>query len=63
MSIKPICDGCKKELNEFGAILLSPPNKNNEVKKFHLCKDCYKKIINSFNLDSKKGRKNVRKNR
>lgn len=48
MVIKPICDKCKKELNEFGGILLSPPNKNNEVKKFHLCKSCYEEIINSF---------------
>ncbi|MCG2698373.1 hypothetical protein L6307_04805 [Candidatus Parcubacteria bacterium] len=48
MAIKPICDKCKKELNSFGGILLSPPDKNNNVKKFHLCESCYKKIINSF---------------
>jgi hypothetical protein len=34
----------KKELNKFGAILLSPPIKN-KVKKFHICGNCYKKII------------------
>ncbi|MFH1402269.1 MAG: hypothetical protein ABIG87_01420 [Patescibacteria group bacterium] len=45
MAIKPICDKCKKELTEFGAILLSPPDKNNKVKKFHLCKKCYEHII------------------
>ena len=43
MAIKPKCDNCKKELKEFGAILLSPPKKN-VVKKFHLCQTCYKKI-------------------
>jgi uncharacterized protein with PIN domain len=40
--IKPVCDKCKKELNDFGAILLSPPT-DNKVTKFHICKNCYKK--------------------
>ena len=48
MAINPKCDKCKKELNDFGGILLSPPNKNEMVRKFHLCKSCYDKIINSF---------------
>ena len=43
MAIKPKCDKCKKELNEFGGILLSPPKKN-MVKKFHLCQECYAEI-------------------
>lgn len=43
MAINPICEGCKKELNDFGAILFSPPN-GNDVKKYHLCNECYKKI-------------------
>jgi hypothetical protein len=44
MAIKPICDKCKEELTDFGAILLSPPNEKSEVKKFHICKKCYKEI-------------------
>lgn len=44
MAIKPKCDFCKNELNDFGGILLSPPNKKSEVKKLHICKTCYKKI-------------------
>lgn len=44
MAINPKCDKCKKELKEFGAILLSPPDKNSKVKKFHFCKKCYQKI-------------------
>ncbi len=43
MAIKPICDKCKKELSDFGAILFSPP-KGHDVKKFHICKDCYDQI-------------------
>ena len=31
--IKPICDKCKQELNDFGALLFSPPN-NNIVQKY-----------------------------
>lgn len=41
MSITPHCDKCKKELLEFGAILLSPPDEKNQVTKFHICKSCY----------------------
>ena len=44
MAIKPVCDKCKKELNDFGAILFSPPNKENLAKKFHICKDCYEEL-------------------
>jgi hypothetical protein len=44
MSIKPKCDKCKKELKDFGGILLSPPDSKDKVRKFHLCKDCYKEI-------------------
>jgi hypothetical protein len=43
MAIKPKCDKCGKELTDFGGILLSPP-KGNTVKKFHLCKNCYREI-------------------
>jgi len=48
MPIKPICNKCRKELDEFGALLFSPP-KDNNVKKFHLCKNCYKETVDSFN--------------
>ena len=43
--IKPVCDVCKKELTDFGAILLSPPDKKGMVRKFHVCKKCYEKIL------------------
>jgi len=49
MSIKPLCDMCKTELKEFGAIFLSPPKETKkgvqEVVKMHLCKSCYAKIL------------------
>ena len=35
---------CKKELDDFGAILLSPPKHTHDVKKFHICKECYREI-------------------
>ena len=49
MTIKPICDKCKNELKEFGGILLSPPDSENKVKKFHLCNECYNKIARELN--------------
>ena len=39
-----MCEMCKKELEDFGGILLSPPNEKNEVRKFHLCVNCYDKV-------------------
>lgn len=44
MSISPKCANCGKELDDFGAILLSPPDNENNVQKLHLCKGCYQKI-------------------
>jgi len=41
MAIKPLCDICKKELKDYGAILLSPPDEKCMVKKYHICKKCY----------------------
>jgi len=48
MAIKPKCDKCGMELKEFGGILLSPP-KGHIVKKFHLCKVCYREIYRDLN--------------
>lgn len=48
--INPICNKCKKELGEFGAILWSPPMKNfmgdrEYCHKYHICPDCYIKLL------------------
>lgn len=43
--IKPICDKCKTELEAFGGLLFSFPDETGKVKKFHLCKSCYEKIV------------------
>ena len=47
MAIQPKCDKCNQELQEFGGILLSPPT-GYDVKKYHICKDCYVNIIAAF---------------
>lgn len=44
MAISPKCDKCDRELLEFGAILLSPPNSEGYVQKFHLCVNCYSEL-------------------
>jgi len=43
--IKPICSHCQKELEEYGAILLGPPDSKGLVRKHHICKDCYSKVV------------------
>ena len=49
MAIKPNCNKCKKELAEFGAILLSPPDGEDKVLKMHICKGCYAEVVKDFN--------------
>ena len=44
MAIQPKCDKCKEEIVEFGAILLSPPNSEDKVHKYHLCIKCFDSI-------------------
>lgn len=45
MAIIPKCDKCGQEIFKFGALLFSPPTKKRNVKKFHLCQDCYREIV------------------
>jgi len=46
--IKLYCDKCGEELKELGGLLFSPPKEGREVKKFHLCVECYKDIKRAF---------------
>ncbi len=48
MAIAPKCDKCGKELRAFGAILFSPPNERSEVKKFHICAECYAELLETL---------------
>ncbi len=41
MALTPTCDICGKELTDFGAIVLSPPDEHGAVDKFHVCQACY----------------------
>lgn len=45
--IKPVCDRCGSELTDFGGILFSPPQ-GHDVKKYHVCKECYAELIKGF---------------
>ena len=39
--IKIKCDICNSKLDVLGAVLISPPSRNNMVRKFHICSTCY----------------------
>jgi len=39
------CDKCKRDLDKPGALLFSPPRNEKEVDKFHICVECYDKIV------------------
>lgn len=48
--IYPCCDKCKKELETFGGLVFSPPHSShNTVNKYHVCRDCFAKLIEWFN--------------
>ena len=48
MAISPKCDKCGEELTEFGGILLSPPDGQGMVRKWHLCRGCYAGMVKEF---------------
>jgi hypothetical protein len=56
MSIRPICDFCHKELDDFGGLIFSPPEKGHDenktddqnVQKLHVCKTCYDGMVSIF---------------
>lgn len=56
MSIRPICDFCHKELEDFGGLIFSPPASGHEtgesadqnVQKLHVCKTCYDGMVSIF---------------
>jgi len=50
--INPKCDKCKEELEEFGAILLSPPDNRGNVKKYHICIKCFDIIVKDIDFNS-----------
>ena len=53
MAIKPKCDICNKNLKKFGALAFSPPKKSkNNVKKYHICKKCWKILKRIFIYDN-----------
>lgn len=53
MTISPKCDLCPSDLEDFGGIILSPPDKETQlVRKYHVCLECYKeKVVPLFNAD------------
>lgn len=42
--IKVYCSMCKTELKKSGALIFSPPNLMNMVRKYHLCRECWDKV-------------------
>ncbi|MCK5020919.1 MAG: hypothetical protein KAS32_28130 [Candidatus Peribacteraceae bacterium] len=53
--INPTCDICSIDLSEFGAIILSPPDKSGMVRKFHICIVCYDNIIEPVISSNRRG--------
>jgi hypothetical protein len=43
-----VCSVCNQELNEPGALIFSPPDKDGKTKKDHVCVGCYKIIKEQF---------------
>lgn len=47
MALHLQCKLCTHELDHSGALLFSPPDILERVKKFHICQHCYTKIVTS----------------
>jgi len=45
MTLHINCARCDKEIEEPGALLFSPPDKDGKTIKTHFCVPCYKNII------------------
>lgn len=43
--MNPKCDRCGEKLTEPGGLLFGPPNEHGDCRKWHLCKLCYRDII------------------
>jgi hypothetical protein len=50
--IRPKCLMCKKELTEFGGLIITPPCQKPELKeyhkKYHICIKCFPLIIRAI---------------
>lgn len=42
---------CPNELDEFGAVVLSPPDQDSRCDKIHVCKTCYYQKIHPTIFD------------
>jgi len=45
VAIEPKCDKCKEELDDYGAILWSPPDGRGKCDKYHICLKCFDIIV------------------
>jgi hypothetical protein len=50
MAIAPKCSKCGEELTDYGAILLSPPDTESRVVKYHVCKKCFGGMSKDFKV-------------
>jgi len=57
--IKVRCDFCGEELNEPGALQFSPPDKNGNVQKIHVCIHCWNRHKDNELRQREKDFKNV----
>ena len=52
---KIFCTCCGNGLMVPGGVILSPPNEEGLVAKYHVCEDCYKEIEESAILYDNQG--------
>ncbi len=48
--VKPKCGFCDKELQTYGGQLFSPPLKGGEMKRLHVCRACYNRLMKLMKL-------------
>lgn len=48
MPIAVVCVSCRKELDEPGGVILSPPDEMQRVTKYHACVKCFEYLNHLF---------------
>lgn len=51
------CDACRKKIHQMAPLLIGPPDLSGRVKRFHLCRGCYKWMLENFPALREKARR------
>jgi len=57
------CKRCKGKIEEPGAIMISPPDKDDFCKKYHICSECFPEVLRFIRGENNGNSRNVKRNK